>query len=244
MNSFGRLPTLFIIALSTVVLSPTHVGRTAHISDGHFDQNGLLLTVLQGGVENETAQVQGPMCAYTALREKLEELKLLNRPFLFPCIITILTGTRCCLFWKQELTSAPSQETTWDCVARSSRRASNLKYLPPAFLYTPIFGKVSRFSKLREEYRDLFAVQPRNLPPANGVDLLYPHHYDDDGTGEKVSFTYNERLDSCSLLQRLRRSSVSSSSSLGSMEETRIVHAPMSALHRIYMMWYHSRGAG
>ena len=56
------------------------------------------------------------------------------------------------------------------------------------------------FSKLREEYRDLFAVQPRNLPPVNSVDFPYPHHYDDNETGEKVLFTYNKRLDKSRLV--------------------------------------------
>ena len=156
-----------ILAKCYIALSPTHVGGTAHISDGHFDQNGLLLTMLQGGVENETAQVQGPiLCAHTARREKLEELNLLNRPFLFPCIITILTGTRCCLFWKQELTSAPSQEMTWDFVARPSRRASNLKYLPPAFFSTPIFGKMSRL------LRGLFDLLSQNS--AKSIETYLP----------------------------------------------------------------------
>jgi len=119
-----------------IAWSPT---GTARSSDGRVDQNGLLLTVLQGELEKGRAQVQGSMYSLEALREKLEKLNLLNRPFPFPCMIIILTGTRCCLFWKQELTSAPSQETAWDFVAQSSRRASNLKYLPPAFLSTPIF---------------------------------------------------------------------------------------------------------
>ena len=56
------------------------------------------------------------------------------------------------------------------------------------------------FSKLRKEYQDLFIVQPRNLPPANSVDFPYPYHYDDDETGEKVSFTYNKRLDDSRLM--------------------------------------------
>jgi len=55
------------------------------------------------------------------------------------------------------------------------------------------------FSKLREEYRDLFAVQPRNLPPANSIDFPYPYHYDDE-TGEKVSFIYDKRLDDSRLI--------------------------------------------
>ena len=55
------------------------------------------------------------------------------------------------------------------------------------------------FSKLRKEYRDLFAVQPRDLPPANSVDFPYPYHYDDE-TGEKGSFTYDKRLDDSRLI--------------------------------------------
>jgi len=57
------------------------------------------------------------MYTITALHEKLEKLNLLNHPYPFPCIIIILTSMQYCLFWKQELTSAPSQETTWDFVA-------------------------------------------------------------------------------------------------------------------------------
>jgi len=78
-----------------IVLSPAHVGGTSRISDGHIDQNGLLLTVLEGKLEHGEAQVQGSMYPLTALREKLERLNLLNHPFPFPCIIIILTGTRC-----------------------------------------------------------------------------------------------------------------------------------------------------
>jgi len=75
-----------------IALSPAHVGETTSISDGHCDQNGLLLTVLQGTLENGESQVQGSMYSLTALREKLEKLNLLNRPFPFPCIIIILTS--------------------------------------------------------------------------------------------------------------------------------------------------------
>ena len=76
-----------------IVLSPAQVGGIARFSDGHVDQNGLLLTVLQGKLDNGGAQVQGSMYSLTALREKLEAFNLLNRPFPFPCIIIILTGT-------------------------------------------------------------------------------------------------------------------------------------------------------
>jgi len=95
LNKCDEFRTILAMHYKDIVLLPAHVGGTAHISDGHFDQNGLLLTVLQGGPENGEAQVQGSMYALTALREKLEKLNLLNHPFPFPCIIIILTGTRC-----------------------------------------------------------------------------------------------------------------------------------------------------
>src|SRR5258706_5359802 len=51
-------------------------------------------------------------------------------------------------------------------------------------------------------------------------------------------------LDLCSLLWGLPRSFISLSSSPSSMEEMHIVHALMSVLCPIYIMWYHSHGAG
>ena len=110
-----------------IVLWPAQVGGTGHVSGGHFGHNGLLVTVLEGRLNNGRAQFQGSMYILTALREKVEKLDLLNRPFHFPCIIITLDGTRCCLFWKQKLTSAPSQKASCDSVVQSSRRASNLK---------------------------------------------------------------------------------------------------------------------
>ncbi len=159
-------------------------------------------------MRNGEPQVQGSMYAITALRETLEKLSLLNHPFPFPCIIITLTGMWCCLFWRQELTNAPSQETMWDFVAQSSHRALNLKYLPPAILSTPIFtmmscllcGSLKPFSKLHKEYQDLFTVQSKNLLPANSVDFPYPCHYDDNKTGEQVSFIYNKCLNNSRLL--------------------------------------------
>jgi len=55
------------------------------------------------------------------------------------------------------------------------------------------------FSKLCEEYQGLFAVPTRNLPNTNSIDFPYPCHYVDE-TGERVSFTYDRRLDDSKLL--------------------------------------------
>jgi len=122
---------------------------------------------------------------------------------------------------------------------QSSRRASNLKYLPPAFLSTPIFGEISCLLRGSLKPFDLLsqnsAKSIKTYSPSSPETYLTPiawicHTHITTTTRLAKRFRSHTTsastiLDSSSLLRRLPRGFVSSSRSLGSMEESRILHA-------------------